>query len=210
MSLYNALPGIKVYKPLDANETVEMLFGALEKGEPIVLSAYRPEQPVIDRSEVPEAIEANNGAYVYKQFSNVVIPSEAVADEGSIPKNKKIVLAISGMQVLKNTLEILPELEAQGFDVKIIAVTSPELFEDLRKNNPEKAQSILADEERGLVVTLHNGWPGFLYPFMLPVDYDKKAIGITQYLKSGNVEELYDLADMNPNDIKEKILKAIK
>ena len=35
MSLYNAYPGIKVYKPLDANETIEMLFYAMEKGEPV-------------------------------------------------------------------------------------------------------------------------------------------------------------------------------
>ena len=210
MSLYNALPGIKVYKPTDANETIEMLFGALEKGEPIVLSVYRPEQPVIKRGEIPAAIEANNGAYVYKQFSNTVIPSEDIADEGSIPKNKKLVLAICGMQVLQNTLEILPELEKKGLDVKIIAITSPELFEELRKSNPEKAQSILSDEERSLVVTLHNGWPGFLYPFMLPPDYAKKAIGITHYLKSGNVAEVYEVAGMTSQDIREKIINALK
>jgi transketolase len=195
MSLYNALPGIKVYKPLDANETIEMLFGALERGEPIVLSVYRPEQPVIKRSEIPSAIEANNGAYVYKQFSG---------------KGERLVLAICGMQVLLNTLETLPELEAKGFDVKIIAVTSPELFEELRKTDPEKAKNILPDEERPLVVTLHNGWPGFLYPFMLEPDYDKKAIGITHYLKSGNVAEVYEVAHMTSQDIKEKILNAIK
>ena len=194
MSLYNALPGIKVYKPLDANETIEMLFGALEKSEPIVLSVYRPEQPVIDRKNIPEAIEANNGAYVYRNFTG---------------SGHKLVLAISGMQILQNTLEILSELEAKGMDIKIIAVTSPELFEELRKTNPVKAKSILSDEERKLVVTLHNGWSGFMYPFMLSADYDKKAMGISHYLKSGNVEEVYDLAEMSSADIKEKILKAI-
>lgn len=194
MSLYNALPGIKVYKPTDANEAIEMLFYALERQEPIVLSVYRPEQPVIKRGEVPAAIEANNGAYVYKQFSG---------------NGNKVVLAICGMQVLLNTLEILPELEAKGFDVKIITVTSPELFEQLRKENPAKAQEILPDEERPLVVTLHNGWPGFLYPFMLEPNYAKKAIGITHYLKSGNVAEVHKVAGMTPSDIKEKILSAI-
>ena len=209
MSLYNALPGIKVYKPMDANETVEMLFYALEKGEPIVLSVYRPELPVIKRDGVPAAMEANNGAYVYKPFSNAVIPTEAVADEGSIPKNKKLVLAICGMQVLQNTLEILPELEKKGFDIKIIAVTSPELFEELRQTNPAKAQEILSDEERPLVITLHNGWPGFLYPFMLQPNYAKKSIGINHYLKSGNVAEVYEVAKMTSQDIKEKILDAL-
>ena len=33
MSLYTAYPGIKVYKPLDANEAVEMLFLAAQRGE---------------------------------------------------------------------------------------------------------------------------------------------------------------------------------
>ncbi len=194
MSLYSALPGIKVYKPTDANETIEMLFGALERKEPIVLSAYRPEQAVIKRGEIPEAVEANNGAYVYKKFSG---------------KGKKSVLAICGMQVLLNTLEILPELKKQDLDVKIIVVTSPELFEELRQTNPAKAKSILSDDECPLVVTLHNGWPGFLYPFMLAPDYAKKAIGITHYLKSGNVAEVYEVAGMTPGDIKEKVLQAI-
>jgi len=33
MSLYTAYPGIKVYKPLDANEAIEMLFHAAARGE---------------------------------------------------------------------------------------------------------------------------------------------------------------------------------
>ncbi len=206
MSLYNALPGIKVYKPTDANETIEMLFYALERGEPIVLSVYRPEQPVINRAIVPPAISATNGAYVYKQFSN----SPLGRGRGGLADGRKLVLAICGMQVLLNTLEIIPELEAKGFDIKIISVTSPELFEELRHSNPASAQLILPDEERPLVITLHNGWPGFLYPFMLQPNYAKKSIGITHYLKSGNVAEVYEVAKMTPNDIKEKILNAIK
>jgi transketolase len=195
MSLYNALPGVKVYKPLDANETIEMLFGALEKGEPIVLSVSRPAVPVITRgADVPEAKEANSGAYVYKNFSG---------------KGQKVVLAVSGSYLLHNTMAIVPELENQRLDIKIIAVTSPELFEELRKTNPDKAVVIFSEEDRKSVITLHNGWPGFLYPFLLPSQYEKRAIGITSYLKSGTVEEVYDLAQLSPQDIKEKILRAI-
>ena len=144
MSLYDAMPGIKVYKPLDANEMIEMLFYALEKGEPIALSAMRPDTPVIKRGNgVPEARSAVNGAYVYKSFSNNGKP--------------KTILAICGAQMLFNTLEILPNIE-KDYDVKILAVTSPELFEDLRKTDPRTANDILPDGERELVVALHNGW----------------------------------------------------
>ncbi|MFH1291650.1 MAG: thiamine pyrophosphate-dependent enzyme [bacterium] len=197
MSLFMAYPGIKVYKPMDANETVEMMFHALEKGEPVALSVMRPDTPVFKRGDgVPSAREAVNGAYVYRQFKN----------NGA----QKIVLAVAGAQTLLNTLEAVPELEAQGLDIKIIAVTSPELFEELRKTNPAKAQEILPDEERELVITLHNGWSGFLHAFMLPGSYEKKAIGINTYLKSGNLKEVYELAGLTAGDIKDKILKAIE
>jgi len=196
MSLFNAYPGIKVYKPLDANETIEMLFYAMEKGEPIALSVMRPNTPVFKRGNgVPPAREAVNGAYVFKQFS----------ENGK----KKTVLAISGGQVMANVLEILPELE-NNYDVKIIAVTSPELFEELRKTNPEKANAILSDADREITVTLHNGWSGFLNPFMLPKDYEKRVIGISKFLKSGPPAEVYKVAEFDPAGLKNKILKALE
>lgn len=203
MSLFNAYPGIKVYKPLDANETIEMLFYALEKGEPIALSVMRPGTPVFKRGlsassgfdfEVPLAREAVNGAYVFKPFR-----------ENGQPKK---VFAVCGGQVMANLLQILPEIENKGFDVKIIAVTSPELFEELRQQNPQKAESILSKEDRENVITLHNGWPGFLYPFILPEDYFKRVLGISRFLKSGPPQEVYEVAGFDAEGLKEKIFKA--
>ena len=205
MSLFDALPGIKVYKPMDANETIEMLFYALEKGEPVAFSVMRPGTPVLKRGpwttgesgftyNVPSAREAINGVYVYKPF----------AENG---KQKKI-LAICGGQVMANVLEILPELE-ENLDVKIIAVTSPELYEELCERDPQKAQSILSDEERQYVIGIHNGWPGFLYRFLMPGDYAKRAIGVKEFLKSGPVNEVYELAGFDAKSLKEKILKAV-
>ncbi|OGH88200.1 MAG: hypothetical protein A3J93_00460 [Candidatus Magasanikbacteria bacterium RIFOXYC2_FULL_42_28] len=195
MSMYNAYPGIKVYKPMDANETIEMLFYALEKGEPIALSVARPDTVVFKRGNgVPEAREAVNGAYVFKNYS----------ENGG----RKIALAICGAQVLANTLEIVPELEAGGLDVKIIAVTSPELYEDLRKTNPTKANEICSDEDRARVVAMHNGWKGFLYPFLLPSDYDKRTIAIDTYLTSGNPKEVYEVAGFTAKDLLKKIINS--
>lgn len=196
MSLYSAYPGIKVYKPLDANETIEMLFYALEKGEPVALSVMRSNTLVFERGNgVPPAREAINGAYVFKQFS-----------ENS---KRKIVLAICGGQVMANVLEILPELE-KDYNVKIVAVTSPELFEELKQTNPQKANSILSDEDRERVITLHNGWSGFLNSFILPKDYEKRIIGIAKFLKSGPPAEVYKVAELDPQGLKNKILKALE
>jgi transketolase len=196
MSLFMAYPGIKVYKPLDANETIEMLFYAMEKGEPIALSVMRPDTPVFVRGNgVPEAREAINGAYVFKNYS----------ENG---KNKKC-LAISGGQVLVNVLEILPELE-QNYDIKIVAVTSPELFEEFKQINPEKANAVFSEEDRERVITIHNGWPEFLSSFMAQKDYQKKTIGIDRYLKSGTMAEVYGFAEFDSQNLKKKILKALE
>ncbi|MBU2036609.1 hypothetical protein KJ866_00135 [Patescibacteria group bacterium] len=203
MALFDAYPGIKVYKPMDANEAVEMLFYAIAKGEPVALSVMRPSTPVFKRGpstssgyswEVPAAREATNGAYVFKPF----------ADNG---KQKKV-LAICGGQSLANALTILPDLE-KDLDVKIVAVTSPELFVDLRRVDPAKANEIFSDEDRQNVITIHNGWSGFLDPFILPADYEQRTIEIDKFLKSGPSADVYKLANFDAAGILEQIRKAL-
>jgi len=202
MSLYTAYPGIKVYKPMDANETIEMLFYALEKGEPIALSVARPDTIVFKRENgIPPACEAVNGAYVFYDSQKSLKTVMSI--------KARIVLAVAGGQTLVNTMEIVPDLEAKGLDVKVVAVTSPELFEELRKNNPKKANEIFSDEDRVRTIAIHNGWKGFLYPFLLPKDYTDRTIAIDRFLKSGSPKEVYELAEMDSQSIKDKILKTL-
>jgi transketolase len=194
MALYDAFPGIKVYKPLDANETVEMLFHALKTGEPIALSLTRADVPVIARSGgVPPASAANNGAYVYKNYSG--------------NGKNKIAIAVCGGKMLANLAGIMPQIE-NNFDIKIIAVTSPELFVEHRKHDPESARAILSDEERKKLIVLHNGWKGFLYPFILPADYENRVLGMDGYYKSGRPDEIYEQAGFSPPQLLEKIMLA--
>jgi transketolase len=192
MSLFSAYPGIKVYKPLDANEAIEMLFYAAWRGEPIVFSAVRPGTPVLQRGDgVPPASEAIHGAYVFKAFRQNGKPRK--------------VLAIAGGQVMANVLTILPELEEQS-DVKIVAVTSPQLYEELRQTDPKKAAAILSDEERQHVVALHNGWRGFLYPFLLPADHAGRIFGMDEFSRSGKPDEIYRAAGFDAAGLRKKLL----
>jgi transketolase len=196
MSLFTAYPGIKVYKPLDANEAIEMLFHAVQRAEPVVFSVVRPPVPVLVRGGgVPPARAAIHGAYVFKPF----------AGSGK----RKLVLAVSGGQVMANVLKVLPELEERA-DVKIVAVTSPQLFEELRQRDPAQAEQVLSDEDRRWVVTLHNGWPGFLYPFLLPADHPRRVFGMDQFLRSGKPGEIYQHAGFDPEGIRQKILSYLK
>jgi len=195
MSLFTAYPGIKVYKPLDANEAVEMLFHAARAGEPIVFSAVRPGTPVLPRGEgVPPARAATQGAYVYKPFR----------ESGK----RKVVLVISGGQVMANVLQIVPELE-ERLDLKIVAVTSPQLYEELRRHDPQKARAIFSEEDRKIALTLHNGWRGFLYPFLLPEDHAARTFGMDDFSRSGKPGEIYKDARFDPAGLKERILGTL-
>jgi transketolase len=191
MSLYSAYPGIKVYKPLDANEAVEMLFHAASRGEPVAFSVVRPPVPVFRRGEgVPAAIEAVNGAYVFKPYS----------ENGK----RKLPIVVCGGQMMANVLAALPHFESDA-DIKIVAATSPELFEELRRTEPGKAERILSASERAEALAFHSGWRGFLYPFLLPCDYETRAFGMDRFLRSGRPAELYAAAGYDPSGIAEKI-----
>ena len=190
MSLFTAYPGIKVFKPLDANEAIEMLFYAAERGEPVAFSVVRPGVPVLKRGDgTPPAREAINGAYVFKSYRG--------------NGKAKRVLAISGGQVMANALEILPELE-ESFDVKIIAVTSPQLFEEFRQKDPARAEAVLSAEDRAHIIALHNGWRGFLYPFLLPADYVERSVSMDAFMRSGSPKEIYHAAGFDPVGLREK------
>ncbi len=194
MSIFQAYPGIKVYKPTDANETIEMLFHALEKGEPIALATTRVAVPVIARSGVvPEAAAANAGAYVCKDYNG----------QGK----KKMAAVVSSGLVLKNLQLALPELEKKGIDLKIVVATSPELFEEFRKTNPALAEIIFSSFDREHAAVLHNGWKGFLMNFLTPNDAVLRNIGVDTYLKSGNAEEVYALTDLTPEKIADHLVK---
>ena len=158
-----------------------MLFLTARRGEPVAFSCARPGTPVLKRGDgVPEAREAIHGAYVFKPFR-----------ENGKPKK---VLAISGGQVMHN--------------VKIVAVTSPQLYEELRRSAPAKAAAILSDEERQYVVALHNGWPGFLYPFVMPGDYQSRVFGMDRFSRSGKPDEIYRNAGFDCEGLRKKILSS--
>ncbi|MDO9509909.1 MAG: 1-deoxy-D-xylulose-5-phosphate synthase N-terminal domain-containing protein [Candidatus Magasanikbacteria bacterium] len=191
LSVFKTMPGIKVYKPNDANETIAMLFHALEIGEPIVLSLARPSFLVNEKISL-KLDKVNFGAYIYKDF-------EAESD-------KKIILAVSGMRNIMSIEEIVPKLKKDGYAVKIVAVTSPELFIETEQKNPEIAEKIISSEEKDLVITINNGYSEFLSDFAAGENLHERMIGIDNYLKSGTPEEVYDYAELSPN----KLYKRIK
>ena len=196
MSLFMAYPGIKVYKPLDANETIEMLFYALQRNEPFVMSVARPNTPIFERegtTGVPPAVATLKGAYVFQNYKKTTKP--------------KLPIAVAGGGLLANLLKALPKIE-EAYDVKIVAVSSPKLFDEFRERNPKDANKVLSDKERKTVIALHNGWPGFMYPVIMSDKQKDRVHGIERFLSSGRPEEIYLQAGFDPEGIAKTILES--
>ena len=78
-----------------------------------------------------------------------------------------------------------------------------------RLTDPKKAAEILSDEERRCVVTLHNGWPGFLYPFILPAEYESRVFGMNKFSRSGSPKDVYGDFGFHAEGLRAKILSSL-
>jgi transketolase len=76
----------------------------------------------------------------------------------------------------------------------------------LRQRDRAGADAIFSDEDRQRVVALHNGWKGFLYPFLLPTDYTKRIFGMDHFLRSGKPGEIYKAAGFDAEGLRAKLL----
>ena len=103
--------------PWEYNEVPVMLGAALGTDTPIIaLHLTRPPIEIPDREslEMPSHFEAAKGAYVLKEY-----------DEN---KPKKGVLIVRGTSVISELCKILPELNSNGPNIKIVAALSWALF----------------------------------------------------------------------------------
>jgi hypothetical protein len=66
---------------------------------------------------------------------------------------------------------------------------------------------ILSADERQYVVAPHNGWRGFLYPFLLPADHAERVFGMDEFLRSGSPKEIYQAAGFDTAGLHERFRK---
>ncbi len=103
--------------PWEYNEVPVMLAAALRRDAPIVaLHLTRPPIEVPDREAlgIPSHFEAGRGAYVLRPFR----PGR--------PKGGTVL--VQGTLTTMNVLSLLPVLDREGPNVKLVAAVSPELF----------------------------------------------------------------------------------
>jgi transketolase len=103
--------------PWEYNEVPVMLGAALRQAAPIVaLHLTRPSVEIPDREALgmPSHFEAARGAYVLRPYRADLRRMGTVFVRGTVPT--------------ANLVSVLPELDARGLNVKVVAALSPQLF----------------------------------------------------------------------------------
>jgi transketolase len=103
--------------PWEYNEVPVVLGTAFALDVPIVaLHLTRPPIPVPDREAlgIPSHFSAARGAYVLRDYVPGLPPGGTVYLRGTMPT--------------RNLVDLLPSLDAQGINVRVVAAISPQLF----------------------------------------------------------------------------------
>ncbi|HEX2912124.1 MAG TPA: transketolase [Chloroflexia bacterium] len=123
-----AIPGLKVFRPGDANETAYSWHTMMQQSGPSVIILTRQKIPVIDQSKYASAENVAKGGYILSEAGN-----------GQKPK---LILIATGSEV-PLALKAQPELEKAGIPTRVVSMPCTELFDEQSK---EYKQQVLPDD----------------------------------------------------------------
>ncbi len=181
--------------PWEHNEVPVLLAEALRGPWPIVaLHLTRPSVTIPDRAALGIAshFEAAKGAYVIRPHRD--------------GKKKMGTLLVQGTTTTANLIRVLPEIDREGWNVKIVATVSRELFD---RQSDETREAILSETDwyDSTVVSnrgraLSHAW----LPHKIAEEYAITSDWDDRWRTGGTVEEVCEEARITP----EWILKGIE
>ena len=190
---------VMIVNAWDYNDVAPAYFAAAEiaatdpKVGVIVLEVARPDFPVADRSTFGDTDlkAAAKGLYVIKDF-----------DPGK-PKHGYVIAQGSSSTV--NLVSVLPQLEAQGVNVKVISAISEDLF---RRQSQEYQDSVLPPGSKYDLMVVSTGtrrvWP-VQNVGPLTDDYSLVSDWNNEWLTGGTEQDVIAEAHLDPDSILEGV-----
>lgn len=181
--------------PWEFNEVPVVIGAALATNVPVIaLHLTRPGIEIPDRQAlgIESHFEAARGAYIMRNYRD---------DQPHMG-----VVVVQGTSSTNNLVKILPQLDAEGINVKIVAAISPQLF---ALQDADYRDRVLPAHERldAMAVTnrsrrLMTDWvdPGITGSYWVSSDWDDR------WRTGGSVDEVLEEAHLSP----EWILKGIR
>jgi transketolase len=185
--------------PWEYNEVPVVLAAACATDVPIIaLHLTRPPVEIPDRAALgmPSHFAAARGAYVMRPF------------RGDAPKAGTVF--VRGTLSTANLVKVLPELDARGLNVKVVAAISPQLF--ARQDAAYRAATVEpADRIDSMVVTngaykLMRDWADdpLVHEYSLSSDWDDR------WRTGGSVDEVIEEAHLDSGHILEAIERFVR
>jgi len=185
--------------PWEYNEVPVVIAAALKTGAPIIaLHLTRPAIEIPDREKLgmDSHFEAARGAYVIRPYKK------------GAPKMGVVV--VQGTSTTNNMVKVLPRLDEEGLNVKVIAAISPQLF---ALQDAAYRERVFPAHERmdAMAVTnrsrrLMGDWidAGVTGEYTLSSDWDNR------WRTGGSVDEVVEEAHLSPKWILEGIRRFAK
>ncbi len=183
-----AIPNLNVFRPADAEETIECFEQALKiKDAPAAIVLTRQNLPFINKKSSSETSQSGLGGYV-------------IADS-SIKSEPDVVIIATGSEV-SIALETKEKLEKQQIAARVVSMPCIELFKqqnDAYKNKVLGPNSAL---KVAIEAGISQGWHEY-------IGKDGIFIGLDSFGASGKAEDLFKHFGINSDAACEKIVKRI-
>ncbi len=185
--------------PWEYNEVPVVLGTALRENVPIVaLHLTRPPIEIPDRTALgmPSHFEAARGAYVVRQFRD--------------GKPRAGTVFVQGTTTTANLVQLLPELDRAGLNVKVVAAISPQLF-DRQDEAYREAVITTADRWDSMVISnralrVTRDW--VTHP--LVAEYSMCSDWDNRWRTGGSVAEVMEEAHLSADHILQGIERFVR
>ncbi|MDR3575998.1 MAG: hypothetical protein P4L50_19205 [Anaerolineaceae bacterium] len=185
--------------PWEYNEVPVVLGAALNQAAPIViLHLTRPAITIPDREAlgIPSYFEAAKGAYVVRDYA------------AKQPRGGMIV--VQGTSAMANMVKLLPELNKDGLNVKIVCAVSPQLF-DLQPEDYRRKVISPADRPDSTFITTQARWLMHDWTFNpLAEEYSVSSDWDNRWRTGGTVTEVLEEAHLSSDWIYRTIERFVK
>ena len=174
--------------PWEYNEVPVLLGAALRQAVPIVaLHLTRPPITIPDRESLgmPSHFEAARGAYIVRDYK------PGLPQDGTF--------FIQGTSAMTSIIKVLPELEARNLNVKIVYVSSTQLF-NLQPASYRDQVLTPADRANSTVITTQARW--LMHDWLFNRIADEYALSSDwddRWRTGGDVAEVIEEAHLSPD-----------
>ena len=165
VSTLRAIPGLLVFRPADAVETLECWQLAIETDKPSILALSRQNLPAL-RTEAVEGNPSSKGAYV--------IAGDKSADVVIFATGSEVAIAVAALEPLK----------AAGIAAKVVSVPSMELF---FAQSQEYRDSVIGTPRAKVAIEA-----GIEMSWLKLLGDRGRFIGMHSFGASGPIEKLYE------------------